>query len=72
MSTNEHVSGWFRDEFRALQEEGKTGNELKVAMYEKGISYLEHVVNNSTHWNAKNKDVKDVLEMIKFSQAWCK
>ncbi|MBA9086522.1 hypothetical protein FHR92_003000 [Fontibacillus solani] len=59
MAVDEHVSQWFLDEFRRLQGQGKTGDELRVAMYDSGISYLKHVLDNeSLHWNAKKRMLK--------------
>lgn len=71
MATENHASEWFREVFNELQEQGKTADELRIAMYEKGFGYLKHVVeNDSLHWNAKRNDVKDILKMIEYSQGW--
>lgn len=71
MPENEHAS-WFRTEFRELQEiYGKSGDELRLAMYQKGFTLLREVMDTSMpSWRDKRKAINDVLKMIEYSQGW--
>lgn len=68
MENDDHMSSWFRSEYDLSREvDGKTGDDLRLAMYKKGIGYLQHVIENK---NSKKKDLIEVVKMIEYSQGW--
>lgn len=71
MPENEHAA-WFRTEFRTLQEiYGISGDELRLAMYQKGFTLLREVMDTSMpSWREKRKAIDDVIKMIEYSQDW--
>lgn len=62
-----HESSWFRFEYEQLRNEGLTGDELRLAMYEKGFGYLRHAAEVP---GSRKKDLMSVLKMIEYSQGW--
>ena len=68
MTIDNHTSDWFRSEYDLSREvDGKKGDELRLAMYEKGIGYLKHVAQQP---GTQKKDLIEVLQMIEYSQGW--
>lgn len=62
-----HEEAWFRYEYEQLRNEGVTGDELRLAMYEKGFGYLKHTTEQP---GSRKKDLMDVMKMIEYSQGW--
>lgn len=62
-----HASSWFRFEYEQLRNKGLTGDELRLAMYEKGVGYLKHIAEGT---ESRKKDLKGVIKMIEYSQGW--
>lgn len=68
MANDNHAAGWFRYEYDVSRDaEGKRGDELRLAMFQKGIGYLKHIADNP---NTKKKDLLEILKMIEYSQGW--
>lgn len=62
-----HESVWFRYEYEQLRNEGLIGDELRLAMYEKGFGYLKHTAEEP---GTRKKDLMAVMKMIEYSQGW--
>ncbi|MEC0370867.1 hypothetical protein [Paenibacillus chibensis] len=70
MAENQYAS-WFRTEFRELEEQGKSGDELRLAMFQKGFFIMQDVMNSDfPSWTEKRKSIYDVMKMIEYSQGW--